>query len=150
MILLWGSKIGSEDDDLGDALAPEEVSDEAEPAFTAFAGTSRQLPRGVKKRLTRIASTLKDVFQVGVQSALQKCKARWSEAPEDKVPDLVESSGADDTFVSTQFIRKVKQRPRREFKVLEIFSWAMVLLLWRSDGQVGPLGRCVPSRRVSI
>ena len=60
--LLWGSEIGSEDDDLGDAQAPEEVSDEAEVAFFASAGTSRQLPRGLKKRLTRITSTLKKVF----------------------------------------------------------------------------------------
>ena len=47
--LLWASGAGSEDDDLGDALAPEVVFFEAEPAFTAFAGTSRQLLRGFKK-----------------------------------------------------------------------------------------------------
>ena len=66
--LCWGS----EPDDVD---ATEEA---AEPAFTAFTdGVCRQVPKGVKKRLSRITSSLRDVFSVSVGEVLSSCRRRW-------------------------------------------------------------------------
>ena len=144
--LFWGSETEADDPGVRDNDA-DETTTLVEPSFTAFAtGTSRQVPRGVKKRLTRIARGLLDTFSTNAQSLLASCRERWcvngggdaTTVQEDgPAPELPEKSSTTTTTSThdddlndgapTDAFTTDGSRKRRRFKVVEIFSWAMVL-----------------------